>query len=151
MKSTTNQLRPFIFLLLFSIIGVEVTAENSDTEAAAGIVKVFLEAAPRNDTDAIRTVVSDQFRVFVTNTKGKASRTISKNRYLELMDAKIIGGRQWDYEIIAVDVSINQLAYVKAKIEQASPKETLYVHFTVAKVGNLWKIVQESVHRVIHA
>lgn len=132
-----------ITLLAATISSFKSKSAISDQEKVEACIRRFVEGGDHQDQEMVASVIHENFRV-VLNSGDGAMQLIDKPQYLSLMKQGKIGGTPRTLHIENIDVYGEKTAAVKVRLKSA--KMTFYNYYSLVRVHEEWKLIQDLVH-----
>lgn len=123
-------------------INIEMEVKiKSDKEEIKKAVEVYVAGGDQQDVSLLQTVMHDNYRVIINDTKENAIKELDKSTYLDFIGKKVFGGDPRKIEIESIQVSQGLNAVVKLKM--TSSKAVFYSQFSLVKSQQKWWLVQD--------
>lgn len=116
---------------------------KEDVEAIEKVITTYAEAGDTQDTQLLRTVIGEEFRVTMNDTKEGVVKVIDRASFINFLDQKVFGGDKREVVIENLDVYNSTTATVKVALK--GEKATMYNYLSLVKVNGKWIVVQDLV------
>ncbi len=124
---------------LFSLIAFTPSEVNAIRE----VVEIYANAGDIQDASKMGKVLHDGFRVVWNDPAKKTVSLISKTDYMQLLEAKKIGGDKRKVIIESIDISEGVNASVRVTLD--GEKGDFWNLLSLVKVDGKWLIAQDLV------
>jgi len=135
-------MKKLLFLVpvsLFAIIAFSPSEVNSIRE----VVEIYAKAGDLQDASRMGKVLHEGFRVVWNDPAQKTVSLISKTDYLQLLEAKKIGGDKRKVIIESIDISEGINASVRVTLD--GEKGDFWNLLSLVKVDGKWLVAQDLV------
>ena len=122
------------------------TKAMDEKKAIETAVRTYIEGGDSQNVTLLETVLHDNYRVIINDTKENTIKELDKTTYLGFIEKKIFGGEPRKIEIESIEISNGLNASVKLRM--TSSKATFYSQFSLAKINEKWWVLQDFVHMV---
>lgn len=131
-----------LLMLLGTVYASGPTDKVSKKELKETLQK-FFSAGDHRDLPVLESLLSEQFRVVVTDAEKGVASVLDRAAYLSLIEKKVIGG---DMRLMKIDKIVQQLPNVAVvSLTLEGQKANFWNQVTLVKGPEGWKIVQDTV------
>lgn len=134
-----KKLSLLIPISLFVLIAFTPSEVNSIRE----VVEIYAKAGDLQDASKMEKVLHEGFRVVWNDPAQKAVSLISKTDYMQLLEAKKIGGDKRKVIIESIDISEGVNASVRVTLD--GEKGDFWNLLSLVKVDDKWLVAQDLV------
>lgn len=131
-------------LLLLPIVLISLIAfKPSEVNAIREVVDIYAKAGDMQDVTKLEKVLHEGFRVVWNDPAKKTVSLISKSDYMQLLEAKKIGGDKRKVIIESIDISEGINASVRVTLD--GEKGDFWNLLSLVKVDGKWLVAQDLV------
>ncbi len=135
-------MKNLLLLVPFSLFAL-IAFTPSEVNAIREVVEIYANAGDIQDASKMGKVLHDGFRVVWNDPAKKTVSLISKTDYMQLLEAKKIGGDKRKVIIESIDISEGVNASVRVTLD--GEKGDFWNLLSLVKVDGKWLIAQDLV------
>ncbi|TCI92176.1 nuclear transport factor 2 family protein [Tenacibaculum sp. M341] len=131
-------------LIAFSFITCTTTAQNNEEQQVKSALKSYINAGDTNNVEKLKPNLHSDFRVVLYDDKKDATSILNKETYVSFIETKKFGGYKRNATYESIEFIGKHMATIKATLTSPG-KPTLKNFYSLVKIKNKWKVIQDYV------